>query len=1252
MFGGLLIERDGRPLPPIPSRTGRSLFAYLVTHRATAPTRDLLAGRFWPDLPEPQARRRLSQALWQIQSVLGDRDPHHAFLATSLDAVRFDASVELWLDVDAFEDAVTAIKADAVANAQEIRSLEAAVDLYRGDYLAGFYDDWVLIEQERLRERYFGALGHLTRLHKSRGDFAAGLLYARRLALQDPLREEAHREVMRLCFLLGRNNEALQQYERCEAVLQEELGALPDAETRSLYDHIAAQRATQHHPAADQRPARLFEARGRIPLVGRDAERRAVVARMERAIAGDGGLVLIEGEAGVGKTRLLEEIAEDAHWRGMQVLWGRAEPAARTAFGVVADALESGMSPLRAEQLRERMADVWLTELGRLTPTLAGWLGTDQPLEARLRPAEEASRMLEAIRAGLGSLADVTPALVVLDDVQWADEDSLRALEHLAMTGMPSGLLTAVAYRRTEARDRPMLWNLLRAVDTRAERMRISIDALGSAETAELVHHAAPQGVPHPVIGRIHDETGGNPFFVLETLRAVHERRVGDAVAGRVTEADALPVPGSVANLIADRLASLTPEANKVIAALAVLERNADLDTVRLTAAIERSTLLQSVDELMSRAVVFDDRGVFRFGHDQVRRVVLSKIEPTERRDLHRAAGAALEATRPDAAEALAFHYMGAGDDARAVLYLEIAGGRAVERRAYDGAAEHFEAAADRAADPVHRAHLLLELEAVADVLARRSVQERALDAIRELGIDDPDVVHATAIRTAMLAATTDEFDAAISAADSAMIAAREADAPDRIASALAALGTIAMLAGRTEDAIEHLRGARSATSGEDAADVELNLGKALAARQQYDDARRGLQSAADLAAAQDDHRTVVEALGSLAVVEMETGNLDRARRLYGESSRLSQQIGYRYGEGRASVNLGNLEYLAGDPGAAIDAYATAAAIFEEIGNRRGAAMVHGNLASLRHEILGEDDAAAADSTRALGYFREIGDAAGVAQALDVQAGIALRRSRPRDAAALLDDAEAALRTAPDAWLHVQILLTRVRVQIALGELTAATAVLDEAQEISDRNGIGEFDAKVRILRAVAAFSREDASAAADLAGSVAATDPHDGFHAAYVLWKSSVMLDRCDEAAAALVAAERSLRELLPDVDRSSGVPEHREVLAAVAEQQPERITVRLARLAAPRGRALRKEETVPVTWTIADRSDAATPSGVERRRARLLRLLGEAAAAGAVPTVTDLATALSVSPATIRRDLAHLRASGHEAVTRGSGR
>ncbi|MFX1412053.1 MAG: BTAD domain-containing putative transcriptional regulator, partial [Promethearchaeota archaeon] len=204
LFGSLSLFWDDQPLPPVPGTAARSLLAYLVTYRAQPHTRDLLAGTFWPDLPDTVARRRLSQALWQIRRALAPvRDALDVdVLLAEGDTVQLNPHLPLWLDVDEFlvKSQIPNPKAQSGESGVGVWGLgfgilRDAVALYRGEFLAGYYDDWVLTERERLREILLQVLERLIDACKAQGEYEEALVYARQLVGQDPWREEAHCEV-------------------------------------------------------------------------------------------------------------------------------------------------------------------------------------------------------------------------------------------------------------------------------------------------------------------------------------------------------------------------------------------------------------------------------------------------------------------------------------------------------------------------------------------------------------------------------------------------------------------------------------------------------------------------------------------------------------------------------------------------------------------------------------------------------------------------------------------------------------------------------------------------------------------------------------------------------------------------------------------------------------------------------------------------------------------------------------------------
>ncbi|MBU0610543.1 MAG: hypothetical protein KKI08_21855, partial [Armatimonadetes bacterium] len=290
LFGGFSITRNDSPISLPPRTAACSLLAYLLIYRDRPHTRDLLAGTFWPELPDAVARRRLSQALWSIRRAFVP----YPLLLTEGDTVRLNLELPLWLDVAEFEHQVA-------SGQQQQPSLAAdqwlpAVDLYRGEFLAGYYDDWVLIERERLRELFLTALGQLVEAWKTKGEYERALLYARRLASEDPWREEAHREVMRLCHLLSRDAEALHQLQACRRVLAEELGVEPSPETEALAAEIAARSGPPAPPvipsAARSRRVPLLERPDRLPLVGHRLDLGELVHQAEAALDHHGGLAL------------------------------------------------------------------------------------------------------------------------------------------------------------------------------------------------------------------------------------------------------------------------------------------------------------------------------------------------------------------------------------------------------------------------------------------------------------------------------------------------------------------------------------------------------------------------------------------------------------------------------------------------------------------------------------------------------------------------------------------------------------------------------------------------------------------------------------------------------------------------------------------------------------------------------------------------------------------------------------------------
>ncbi len=275
-FGSFEVTLGGEPVTGFASDKVRALLAYLAVEADRPHRREALAGLLWPDYPEPSARASLRRALANLRRVIGDHQAAPPFLSISRQTIQFNCAGDAWCDVTAFTRSLKAAQFSA-----EIDSLEKAAELYRGSFLEGFslgdsvaFEEWLLLQRERLRREALGALRRLAAHHEAQGEYGKAIPYARQQVDLEPWQEEAQRQLMRLLALNGQRGLAVAQYKACRCILAEQLGVEPAAETTRLYEQIQdgrsgpgwAQNQTSFPPAGKVRevssPPR---ARGRLP---------------------------------------------------------------------------------------------------------------------------------------------------------------------------------------------------------------------------------------------------------------------------------------------------------------------------------------------------------------------------------------------------------------------------------------------------------------------------------------------------------------------------------------------------------------------------------------------------------------------------------------------------------------------------------------------------------------------------------------------------------------------------------------------------------------------------------------------------------------------------------------------------------------------------------------------------------------------------------------------------------------------------
>ena len=340
LLGSFKVALDGQPVTAFESDKVRALLAYLAVESERSHRRESLAGLLWPDYPERSARTNLRGALANLRQAIGDRHTIPPFLHISRQTIQFNSESNAWVDVRAFSDLVES----QAPSGDAIQQLEEAVEFYEGSFLEGFslpdspaFEEWALLERERLERMFREALLQLAGAHEERGETEAALRNARRLLELDPLVEEAHRQVMRALEQSGERAAALAQYEALCQVLESELGAEPAPETTLLYERILNGEIGVPAPAAD--PPRHNLPVQLTPFVGRTGE----LAELRRLLENpEVRLITVLGPGGMGKTRLALEAAAaqlDRFERGVFFVSLASLGSAEGIVPAVADAL-------------------------------------------------------------------------------------------------------------------------------------------------------------------------------------------------------------------------------------------------------------------------------------------------------------------------------------------------------------------------------------------------------------------------------------------------------------------------------------------------------------------------------------------------------------------------------------------------------------------------------------------------------------------------------------------------------------------------------------------------------------------------------------------------------------------------------------------------------------------------------------------------------------------------------------------------
>jgi DNA-binding SARP family transcriptional activator len=1024
LFGSPTITRDDVPLP-ITSQKAQALFYYLISNRQ-AHTREKLAALFWGETSERQAKGSLRNTLYELRRDLtpGSKPAEKYILAES-NTLCFNPEADYWLDTEEFEKLL-----DKKAEGERTRmdNWSKAVELYRGDFLEGFivkdsyeFEDWSFFERERLQRRYLEALTELSDYCGKQGEYEKAIAYAIQILSRDSLQENIHRQLMRLYYAAGNRSAALRQYEICEEVIERELGVAPLAETTTLYEQILRQELVEP-PVERIEPSIEIQWQPRpsplrpwpkpeylsSSLVGRDREYAQLIRHLEAASQGRGQSVIIDGEVGIGKTRLVQELLDRAE-PDFHLLIGRCyESEMALPYQPLVEALRGYLPTLDLNVLQ--ISSLWLREVSKLVPELSEAL-PDLPTSVPLNSDTERSRLFEGVAQFLVALSRQRPLILFIDDLHWADQATLTLLQYLARHVTRERILLIGAYR-TEDVNEP-LTNTMRSLKQDGLLSRITLRRLTLEEVITLIREmAGMESGGERFSRRLYRETEGNPFFIFEVIRSLFEEGIlyrdehgwSTDLKDFVTNYAQLPIPPSMRDVIQARLNRLDEVSHQVLETATVFRQQFYFVTVKRALRLRsghacdksEDEALDAFDRLLRAQLIKEvEVGIkgssYDFNHDKVREVAYQQMSGARRQQVHRRVGEALEIEYrnrlDEVVSRLAHHFTAGGDREKALEYTIRAGDRARELYANEEAIAYYQRA--------------LELADSEEKLA--TIYEGLGDVYSLVG------KHRNAVQS---------YESVLDSAGEGLDKRQVAEIHRKI-------GRVYERNGGRDLALEHFRTGRRIleSNGPSLEMVRLDSGMAfLNIRQgQYEEAIRLCQQ-------------------SLEMLEKLPENADSRK----ERARIYN-------------NLGSIYLNWNDYPRAIDHFEKSLAIRIENGDTHGTAVLYNNLGVV-YERQGNYDKAFEYHRQSFELEKEIGDIYGLAISHTNLGLILSRREDYPQALDHLEEAEGICGDIKCEWLLPETYRVMAEVRLARGEVAEALECGQASLEMAHKTGDRAFE--------------------------------------------------------------------------------------------------------------------------------------------------------------------------------------------------
>lgn len=934
LLGSFQLHSDNVETETSLERKTRAILAFLAATGA-AHSRRFLWGMFCQNAKDPAGSLR-----WHLSRIRRGLDAD--ILVATPQSVTLNTAV-FHTDLTSFQQTLDA------PHQHPTDTLAQAVALYRGPFLddlalrdAPEFDLWLLGERARCQLLYEKGASALVNRHIQQKQYPQAIQTAQKLLQTNPFLEAIHARLVWLYAQSGQRDVARQQYQRCRDLLQQELAVEPSAEMEALITAVSQQPQAAHFlppitTEPEPPPQLTIQPPTQTDFVGRKAELKQLQDAWQNSPQ-QGAIILIEGVAGAGKTRLTQHFFHTLLPDTPSLIGNCYESTRAISYHPWLTILEAQWQQLTIPE-KARLAQPWQAQLSRLLPHI--FIKTGDAPEQQEHLFRAAAELLLCINN--------TPRILLLEDLQWADETSLQLFLFMIqfIRTAQSPVLLLGTFRTEEVADNPALQTLLR--DTQREELarRLSLPPLGKEEIGSLINLLwlnLPETMP---MDEIRDSllvtAGGNPLFITEIVRELTQTAVLPT---------ALPVPPSLQELTNHRLQQLPGSSRQIIEALAILEQPTHFDLMQQISGRSEDETINAIElGLRWRFLESNPKGQYRFSHDLIGSAVRSQLSQIRRQRLHHRTANILTQHGADAA-ILAHHWRQAGDQKQQIHFALLAGQQAFNRAAFGDAIQLFQNVLDTLppAETQQRFQATLGIVRSLEATSNTAALAEKLLTLADLAekTDDLACRAEAAQHQARFTLTQGELEKVQTVAQQGLAWAVTAQAIDVQAKLLETIGKMYREKGDYDQAHSYAEQALQLYQDGDSRQGQITvlslMGDLYMHQGQHRHAVEVHRQAVALCRQLADPFSESRILASLANTLWHLGDYGEVRAVVEEGLAVSRAIGDKVGEAAQLNNLAGLATSRQDSKTAIDYYRQALAIAESINDSRQITAYYNNI--------------------------------------------------------------------------------------------------------------------------------------------------------------------------------------------------------------------------------------------------------------------------------------------------------------------